>query len=328
VSEPTDRRQFFTRLVRVGAQAVQEVAAAGSGNEAAPSGEPPPAPVLVQPRAVAHTASVGELLTLADDEGLQRRHGALVDLARPSVRITPTGEGDAIGAQVEGGAEPDGSHQTWRPLAHIQLADPALSASRLPSTGRLIVLVKNVRETALRGRQCTEARVMFEPDTPDKPSFAARDGRDEAPAGFAGRLSAELTLPRVWAAAVQRLELDEDEHEGYVRLRRRLAELQGVVAEEGGGHDVADHRLLGYPTETSGAMPLLCEVAARGLDAAPAVPDRDLLAGAERWRLLLQVTRDERSGIVIGDGVERIYCWIADEDLRAGAPCRLWAFFR
>jgi hypothetical protein len=189
VKEPTDRRQFFTRLVRGGAHAVQEAASALSVAEASPPRELPPAAVLVQPPAVAHTASVGELLTLADEEeGLRRRHGELLDLARPSVRITAAGEGDPVGAQLGGAAEPDGSQRTWRPLAQIQLADPALSALRLPSTGRLTVLMKTVREIALREPQCTEARVMLEPDTPGEPSSEGRDGPDGAPAGFARRL--------------------------------------------------------------------------------------------------------------------------------------------
>jgi hypothetical protein len=78
-------------------------------------------------------------------------------------------------------------------------------------------------------------------------------------------LSAELTLPRVWAAPAQALGLSDAEMLGWEELRARLAELQGVE------RTAPDHvmRLLGYPEDRTGDMPALC--------------------GEGAWRLLLQL---------------------------------------
>ena len=212
----SDRRRFFARLVddiprllrdvsevlQEGVEVLQEGVVGASADEASALAEPPPVPVLVQLPAVVHTASVDELLILVDEEGLQHRHEALADLARSSIRISPAGEGDAVGARLGGPPEPDGSERTWRCLAQIDLADPVLAGSGLPSTGRLRIEVKTAREVVEIESECTEARVTFEP------------GTLEDPGGIAGRLSAELILPRVWSASVQRLELDESLFEG------------------------------------------------------------------------------------------------------------------
>lgn len=79
-------------------------------------------------------------------------------------------------------------------------------------------------------------------------------------------LSAELTLPRVWAAPVQALGLSSDEATGWEELRARLAALQGVEPPPAPDHVM---RLLGYPEERTGDMPGLC--------------------GDGDWRLLLQL---------------------------------------
>ena len=157
------------------------------------------------------------------------------------------------------------------------------------------------------------------------------------PTGLAGgagglpvALSTELTLPRVWAGAVQALGLDETEHEGYVRLREKVAELQGVTAEDGGAEGVARHHLLGYPTETTGTMPIACEYASRGLDTSTPpseIPD-DLVPAADRWRLLLQLTQDVRSGVTLGPGVARLYFWIAEDALERHDFSEVWAIGR
>ena len=100
-----------------------------------------------------------------------------------------------------------------------------------------------------------------------------------------------LTLPRVWTATVQQLDFDDVEHDSYVRLRDRLAAIQGVEAEPAGGEDKAYHRLLGYPDETTGAMPGMCAE----------------LAGPADWRLLFQLTVESE---------KRLYVWAPDGDLR------------
>jgi uncharacterized protein YwqG len=144
-------------------------------------------------------------------------------------------------------------------------------------------------------------------------------------------LSAEVQLPRVWSDAVQALELDEAEHEGWQRLRQQLAERQGVEL-----HDVAQgfqvmHRLLGYPDERRGDMPLACELLARGHvlgdDPPRAHPHAsEVEPHAARWRLLLQLSVDDELGWSWGGVRERLYVWIDKCDLATGDFSRVYAF--
>jgi hypothetical protein len=143
-------------------------------------------------------------------------------------------------------------------------------------------------------------------------------------------LSTEMMLPRVWAAPVAVLMLDGEEQAAYIRLRERVAELQGVRVEDGDAEGVARHQLLGYPTETTGTMPLECELASRGLDrdTPPWEVPAEVLAASARWRLLLQLTADERGGVVLGVGCERLFFWIARDRLERQDFTEVWAIAR
>jgi hypothetical protein len=127
-----------------------------------------------------------------------------------------------------------------------------------------------------------------------------------------------MTLPRVWAAPVQRLRLDALEHDGYLKLRRRIATLQDVELDDGLGAAIAYHRVLGYPNETSGLMPLMCELTSAGYDAdeLDGVAE-DFGERATRWRLLAQLTVDEEGPWNLGGLGGRVYFWIDEDDLRA-----------
>jgi hypothetical protein len=139
-----------------------------------------------------------------------------------------------------------------------------------------------------------------------------------------------MMLPRIWAAPVVALMFQETEQSAYIRLRERVAELQGVAVEDGEAEGVARHHLLGYPTETSGSMPLECELASRGLELDTPlhrVP-QDVVAASARWRLLLQLTQDEDGGVILGAGTERLYLWIAQERLDRQDLSEVWAIGR
>jgi hypothetical protein len=145
----------------------------------------------------------------------------------------------------------------------------------------------------------------------------------------ATRLSVELTLPRVWAAQVQALGLDPVEHDGYLRLRRRIAAMQDVELDDGFGRPIAYHRVLGYPNETGGLMPITCELTASGRDATDlGAADDDVGARAGRWRLLVQLTAGAEGPWNLGGEAGRLYVWITDEDLRAGDFSRVRAIAR
>jgi Domain of unknown function (DUF1963) len=318
--EPTNRRGLLKALVRSAGQAFGEFTdAVNAGQEAAERAAPPPEPAAPPPElsqmvAVTRTLTMAELDDLTAEEGLAERRDALRDLVRPATRLTSTlGAGPNrswIGRPIDA-APVDGV----APVAEIDLADPALADGPLAGAGRLRLAVEVPPDAPLA--RCSRAQASVVPEPADAP-------------GRSVHLSTELTLPRVWAAPVQALALDDAGQDAYVRLRERVAELQGVTVEDGDAEGVARHHLLGYPTETSGTMPLACELASRGLDPdmPPAeIPD-DAVAAAERWRLLLQLTQDLRSAVALGDGVARLYVWIAEDRLARHDFEEVWAIAR
>lgn len=325
--DSTNRRGFLRALVRNAGEAIADVAGAARDEQPEPPRrrpEPPPqpegavvassAPLLRQAPAVTRTLTVDEVLDLAAEEGLEARRDALRDLARASTRLTPALEAPATSTigRPEETAHRDGTVAT---VADIDLADPALPAGVLPDGGRLVVRIVVPRRAAVA--RCGRAQVSVDP-------------REAALEGLPVVLSTEVTLPRVWATPVQALGLSDDEHERYVRLREHVAELQGVPADDDGADGIARHHLLGYPTETSGAMPLMCELVARGLDpeTSPAEVSAEVAGASARWRLLLQLTHAERSGVFLGPGVTRLFLWISRDRLARHDLSEVWAIAR
>jgi uncharacterized protein YwqG len=90
------------------------------------------------------------------------------------------------------------------------------------------------------------------------------------------------------------------------------------------------HRILGWPDQIQGDMQLECQLVANGLYCGDSSGYNDpratsLRAGAEDWKLLLQIDTDyENPGWMWGD-VGRIYYWIHRAELRQGQfeNCRL-----
>lgn len=248
-------------------------------------GEPPPS--RVQASAPTRCLDLEELSELARAEELEARLADIQRLARRSVRMTvdapDPGQAEAwldldAGLDIFEGIAPVGPEREFVPLAQIELSAPALQKTPLSGSGWLVVSVEP-----------TPTQSEAVPD-----ALRARVQRCQEPLAFAPtmqpmRLGAQLLLPRVWSGAVQELELVPDEHYGYIRVRDQLSERQGVEVERDGGVELAYHRLLGWPDETTGAMPADCVAA---------VGDGD-------WHLLLQIS--------VG-AVQRVYVWVAGDD--------------
>lgn len=296
-------------------EAVQAPFASAAAEQASAEAAPPPP--LAQMAPVADPLTIAELLDLAAEEGLADRREAVRALARPSTLLTPTFGTAPDRSRIGRRAETGRADGTLAAVADIDLADPALTGGALSAAGRLVVLIVVPRGAAIP--RCSRAQVRVEPEL-----------LPEGELGSPVHLSTALTLPRVWAAPVQALDLDDAEHAAYVRLRARVAELQGVPLEDGDAEGVARHHLLGYPTETSGTMPLACELASRGLD--PETPATDVppdaVAASERWRLLLQLSQDRGSGVTLAPGVARLFFWIAGDRLERRDFSEVWAIAR
>lgn len=299
----------------------------------------PPRTVPASPPA--RCASEAELVALAAEHGLEQQVDAVRRLARRSVRLTPAVAAERSRSWVGGSPTlpPQIDWPTWNgaPLPFLtQLDLRGVATDPVLPTGTLYVFyASHGCPSGLRLDHAGSVAVRHAPDAPDLGARQRRRARREArrAAGHPLELSAELTLPRAWSSAVAALELTEDEQHRWQELRRALARHQGVrLADEEPTYDelMSFHRLLGYADERNGHMPLACEAAARGIDLDEQPPYAHPLAEelqhrADRWRLLLQLTRDDDAGLSWGERRERLYVWIHEDDLRACDFSRVWA---
>jgi hypothetical protein len=337
------RRHFFKQLAGEIARGVQEVTAPSTPQVApTPPPEPHASPVAPAPLETAtpteRGATLDELLTLAEAVGLGARHEAIRTLARASVRLTPAGPDTplAVGGSRLGGAPdlPEGtSWPHWRglPLTFRVQLDLAKVAGALAGGGGEPVAFPI--EGTLACFSAAEPPDGMRPDHMGACAALLTAPVADVDVGYGqpAVLSRELVLPRVWAAPVAALELDPAEQEAWSELRSRLATSQGVEPADEATDREAPHRLLGYPDERRGEMPLACALLAEGLDPAGEAPAlhpraRALEPSAARWRLLFQLVLDDRIGWHWGKRRERLYVWVHEDDLAAGGLSRLRAF--
>lgn len=313
------------------------------GGEASAARTPLPADPVAVP------CAVEDVMRLAADSGLVRRVEAVVALARQSVRLVPADEDpDSVAAPAGrsrfGGAPElpdDVAWPRWRGepltfLAQIDLAEVAaagLDGGALPAEGLLLLFsAADLAPAGLAPGDFGSSRALL--------VDAAAAEADPAPPGprlpadpTAIALSVEWVLPPADDPRVRALGLDADERTAWERLRAALADHQGVALERPDGDLHALHRLLGEPDDPRGEMPLTCELVAAGVDADPADRAAHPLIGpyrarSARWRLLAQLTVDDRLGWDFGAGRERLCFWVDERDLRAGVLAGVRAIAR
>lgn len=232
------------------------------------------------------TASLDELTALADTLGLRARRADIARLAAGTGRLTPT---------------PEASPASWsvtdaEAVLHIDLAQMSSALggmpSPLPARGTLrVTIVAPLAGPAPVSLTCVARHAEAAPEP--SPSSASRLA-----------LTGELVLPRAWSAAVEALDLSEDERNAWIKLRRALAAAQGTVLPDEDPDGAAVHRVLGYADERTGLLPEACDGRRPPTDADRTVP------AAERWRLLMQLSSG--GGIVWpwGDERSRLYVWL------------------
>lgn len=273
--------------------------------------------------------------------GLGARRDDLLGLARTSMRLTPAEHPAGWRSCLFPGAAPprDAGEPAWngRPLhmlAQIDLSElPPLGPGRpaLPRAGLLLLMwALDGAPTGLSTAHAGSTAVVHL-----LPARKRLRRRAVVPAGARPvRLSAELSLPRVWASSVARLDLTEAEQERWQLLRDELATRQGLPEAAAGeapesGETVAVHRLCGYPDERRGHMRQACEAAARGIDLGDGPPyehpqARELEAREDRWELLFQLSLDSDLGWDWGAMKQRLYVWIDREDLQRADFSGAW----
>lgn len=320
----SNRRGFLRALMRDTAKGAGEVAKVVGPpglrpliNAAIPSEAPPEpvgslegveivdaAPLLDPARAAGREVPIDELLEWAVQVGLESRLEALRTLAVPAVRLTDgTDDGPAwLGGEPQLPVDVDWPHWGGGLLDLVLQVDLAQVSTPLGASGHLLLFFDTLRAPSGESpgaEQAARALVV--------PAEAAERPRGAEPM----RPTGELMLPRVWASAVQALELSPEEVQAFRDLRERLAAEQGVELEDDAAMETAHHRLLGLPNEVTGQMPLTCELTSRDLDSHDHEHEQfaEAEAAASRWRLLAQVS---------GTPAGRLYFWIPSADLEAG----------
>ena len=330
MSKRTNRRDAFRRLLHETVRGAQEVAGpllpgeVKSSKPVTPSPRPRRETVVAPP---AHS-SVGceELLRLASTLGLAERLAEVRSLARPSLRATLPSSGEPPTGRSQLGGEPDlPSGTEWpswnsEPLAFVAQLDlaavggPILGSSPLPGPGLLLIFCAASLPSGLDPDHAGSCRVIWVPAQGRPPLPRPADEVNGRP-GRPILLTPEVVFPRPWSDAVNALGLTEGERIAWADLRRELASAQGVQLHDEVRGFLAVHRVFGYADERRGDMRLACELLARGANLeGRGVRTHPMAAsvgtGADRWQLLLQLSRDATlSSIVKGDW-ERLYLWV------------------
>lgn len=324
----------FERAARAARDAMPQDA---SQSDVAGAVEDDPFGVATEPSPLPATGATSDvadedLMRTAADAGLIRHVEAVVATARRSVRLVPGDGPPAPGSRSRLGGAPDmpagAIWPNWeaQPLTFVAQIDLAEASALgleplLPSAGLLLIFSALERTPAGAAPQDLDStRVLYvEPElVPQQPPEPI--GPSQPHDALALELSCELALPRVWAAQVQALGLDDDEQQAWEQVRGELAELQGVEPWEAGEPLRSRHHLLGFADESRADMPIACELAARGIDVGYGAPwshpeAKRAESAAARWRLLLQLTVDEEAGWSFGRGRERLYLWGPQEEL-------------
>jgi uncharacterized protein YwqG len=346
VSVPTDRRSFFGDFVREVVGVVRDVnEAIRLGLEPAPidDAETWPESPPVRAESALRSVSSEALLALCRQVGLENRSGQVLRLLRPSLRLTRTEAArEGAGSSRLGGIPdlpPGFEWPCWQGeelafLGQVNLGEVAVLCSEgdLPPRGLLLFFYETRTrpsglEPADRGScRVLHANVDAESLRPDP------EGRAWFPE-YPLELSLELMLPRSWSQQIDPLDLTAAELVAWDELREELARAQGVELEELTPTWQALHRLVGYPEELGSDIELECQLVSSGLNLRESEgysdPRRDELeAGAEDWRLLLQLSDDPELAASWGEGFSRLYFWIRGRDLRSHAFDGVWAILR
>ena len=345
VSGGSDRRQFFSELLRETAAVVREVNDTFRSSLAPDlsSEDPWYAEAPVQARPTSRAVTNEQLVALCEATGLSARAAAVRHLARTSVRLTRAESGRRQQARSRLGGTPDlpagfewprwNGHELAF-LGQVDLAEVAALGPTVPVQARgLLLFFYDVagQPPGLDPLHRSSCRAVH---VDDDPARLERAGAERACLSeYPLELTLELMLPRSWSPSVEALDLDAEEMGAWDELRESLAEAQGVEFEELTPRWQSLHRLFGYPEELGPDMELDCQLASSGISAKANegffTPRREELeAGAAQWRLLLQLSDDDELGTSWGESFGRLSLWIREEDLAAGAFERVWAILR
>jgi hypothetical protein len=271
--------------------------------------EPPETQTVVPASGTSRTATLDDVRRFCNELGLDDWADAAVAAAVPSIRLiaVETGQGSKLGGTTSlplGVEWPTWTGRALDLVLQVSLAE--MPPSALPRAGTLLVFFATEgRPDGSEPRHREACRVLFVPDGTE----VAPHPRPEALPVVDLSASVELTLPLDPPGDDD----DSCDYERWMELRSRLAAFQGVVLEDESPDYHAVHRLLGHPDTL--AFPMDVEAA-------------ELEGGdADAWRLLAQLSADDRLGVTFGHD-ERLFVWIRADDLGAHRFDRVRAFVR
>jgi len=152
------------------------------------------------------------------------------------------------------------------------------------------------------------------------------DRRDVLPI-CALNFSSNLSIPSPWSRTFEKIEkqieLTEEERDAYFKFQDGLNQ---ITYKAGGKGD--QHHLLGHSANIQGDMQIEAQLVRNGIYCGDAKGYRSpqakvLEAGADDWRLLLQLDSDDEADLMWGD-VGMLYLWIRKQDLQAAKFDNLW----
>lgn len=252
----------------------------------------------------------------------------VVAMARPAVALVHTTETDRVsrlGGQPV--LAPDAAWPSWdgKPLTLVAVIDLAEVARfeldiPLPTTGMVNVFYEADEQQAWG----------FDPATAEGWRLVLNDGRTagagtrDTPAGVLSFAAIPvacrqiLTVPDVYEPAVEdRVQRQDD----------ALFELVEAWDTEQFG-DAPRHQIGGWPRLVQNPLQLECQLASNGIYVGDAEPYTDaaladIRAGADQWRLAVQIDTDERAGWMWGDA-GTLYYALTDADMRDERFERTW----
>ncbi len=254
--------------------------------------------------------------------GLDDVADTLVELARPSCRLSPDSSIDAasVGMSRLGGMPdlpedvpwPNGPDGPLSFIVQLNLADVATvmpTNSGLPTSGLLSFFYDAVAQSAWGFAPGDDASwsVTYSPDVAacgrrSWPESLTDEGRfGTVPLG----LTTELAFPAAESFDVEQVGIESP----WSTYGRVLGEGDDLVS-----------RFLGNPEPVQGDMQVECQLASNGIYCGDGnylkrTEAQALVPGASAWRLLLQVdSHENETGMMWGDA-GRLYFWIKEHDL-------------
>ena len=273
----------------------------------------------------------------ASETGLERVYPDLKTFLEPAIafRLMKVETGQSLNTKSHLGGKPDlpagfqWPDHVGRPLDFLIQVNCAEIAgfepqSWLPKAG-LLSFFYDLEEQPWGSdpEDLTGFRVVYFKNISELDSHELPDQCKPIP-NWALQFSPCLTAPSPWSRVYEKLQsqiaFTPEEEDIYFNF---IEALDSIAYPKGG-----QHRLLGHSANIQGDMQLEAQLVTHGINCGDpegyrSPKARQLEAGAEDWRLLLQLDSDRQALFTWGDA-GMLYFWMRAEDLQSRSFDRAW----